>query len=324
VNNNFNKFAGVLLCLLTVAGAACDDDDPTQANGGDESTSIRVLHSRNAEQLPIFVAQDAGLFTEHDLDVTLEEAAGAGQITPAIAGGTGDLGLSTATDILFAVDEGLDLVFAAGTSVNTPENPRLFLYGAQGANVVEPEDVAGKRVAVPSRGSFAEIGPSILLTRQDVDVDSISFVEMPFQQMNDALNEGVIDAAVAVPPFTALMEQTGHAEVLDMSDLGESVIIAVLSARRDWAEDNADAVREFRAALDEAIDLIETDPAMAREVTVKYTGLPAEIVEQIPFGNYRAEVTVEEVELWIDLLTEAGAIEDDMNAESLIVPSPGE
>jgi NitT/TauT family transport system substrate-binding protein len=322
MKNRFRRLAVALLCLFAIVAVSCGDDDTESSRGTDGTRSIRALHSRNAEQLPIFVAQDAGLFANHGLDVTLEEAAGAGQITPAIAGGTGDLGLSTATDLLFAVEEDLDLVFAAGTSVNTPENPRLWLYGAQGAGIVDREDLAGKRVAVPSRGSFAEIGPTILLSRADVDIDSISWVEMPFQEMNEALNQGVVDAAVAVPPFANLMERTGHAQVLDMSELGNSVIIAVLSARRDWAEDNADAVREFRVALEEAINLIETDPAMAKQVTAKYTGLPPAIVEQIPFGNYRAEVTVREVQLWIDLLEEAEALESDVDAKSLIVPAP--
>lgn len=319
-------------CLLVLAlvTAACGDTGDDSSGGGGGSGGggdadpgvIRVLHSQNSEQLAIFVAQEAGLFEEHGLKVELEEAGGAGQITPAIAGGTGDMGLSTATDLLLAQQEGLDLVFAAGGSVNTPENPRLFLVAGADSGIVDASDMDGRRVAVPSRGSFAELGIGILLEEEGVDPDSIDWVEMPFPQMNDALDERVVDAAVAVVPFTDLMERGGHTKLVDASDLGDDVLIAVLSARRDWAEDHTDEIVEFRAALADAADLIAEDPDFAKKVEAQYTGLPPDVVKTIPFSTFQSKVSVESVELWIDILEQQDLIEPGTDAASLVVPPP--
>lgn len=299
-------------------------DNPDGASDGsdsgeDEPTPVRVMHSRNSEQLAIFVAYEAGYFADEGLDVEMREAAGAAQIAPAIAGGSGDLGLATATDLLMAINEGLDLVVGTGTSVNTPDNPRLFLMAGQDSGITEPSDLAGARIAVPSRGSYAELGTAVLLSREGVDPDSVSWVEMPFQQMNDSLGAGRIDAAVAVVPFTGLMASEGHLQLIDHSDLGDSVIVALLSSRRDWAESNPDAIDSFKRALDRAAERIADDPEYAKEVEVKYTGLPPEVVAQIPFGNYRSEVSVDEIQLWVDILHDLELIDPNLQAGDVMV-----
>lgn len=322
--------AVVLVAALAVSAvlAACGGDGDGGGNsadggGGGGLKTVKVLHSKNSEQLAIFVAKEADLFAKHGLNVELQEAGGAGQITPAIAGGTGDLGLSTATELLSAVQEGVPIAFATGTSVNTPANPRLFMVAGKSSGVTSPAGLAGKRVAVPSRGSFAEVGAAILLERQGVNPDGISWVEMPFPQMTDSLNAGRIDAAVAVVPFVGQMEAQGHKKVLNFADLGERLIIVGLSARKDWAEKHKDELRAFKAALTEAAERIQNDRVFAKEVEAKYTGLPKEIVDRIPFGTYTAEVTAPEVQLWIDMLVQRKALRPGIKASDVIVSTSG-
>lgn len=314
--------AVALVAALFAAG--CSESSSSDEGESDGPTEVQVLYGRNLEQLPIFVAEEAGLFEDYGLEVILAETGGASTITPAIAGGTGEMGLSTAPDFLLAVESGLEIVAATGTSVNTGENPRIFIMAGRDSGIREPADLADTRIGVAGRGTFAEFGPAIMLERAGVDTDGIEWVEMPPFEQPDALESGAIDAAVGVPPFVTQMERAGHTRLLDLSELAESLPVAFLSARRDWAEDNEEAIESFRAALEDAIELIEEDPEFAREVGAQYTLLPPDIVEQAGFATFEAELTPDELQLWIDLLEEGDFLDEGLDAADLIVPPPAE
>src|SRR5262249_51262978 len=101
-----------------------------------------------------------------------------------------------------------------------------------------------------------------------------------------------------------------------------SLPIAFLVAPRAWARSNRQAILLFRSALEQAIKRINTDPDYARQVEGKYTGLPADIVARTPFSTFRADMTVVELQTWIDILVQAGAIKPGLKAADLIIPSP--
>lgn len=314
------------LTLAACGSADTGQPDPAAATGDASATGaaatvgddlIRVLYSPNSEQLAMFVADAEGMFADRGLNVELQEAT---QMEAALVGGSGELGLSTAPDILAATQEGLDLVFAAGQSVNTPANPRLFLMAGEASGITSVDDLEGRRIATISRGSFAELGTAILLEEKGVDVDSLSWIEMQFPAMNDALNEEVADAAVSVVPFTNFMEQSGHSPILDVSELADRVPIAVLAATREWASAHEAEIAAFREALDEAAAFIGTNADRAKEIEVQYTGLPPEIVEQIPFTTFSSTVSPDEVQLWIQILVDSGLLEPGLDAADMIVP----
>jgi NitT/TauT family transport system substrate-binding protein len=328
---------GLLVLAAVLLAGACGDDESdvsadtqnteaaeSEGNGAPEDSgpvSVTILYSRAAEQLSLWVAEDQGFFDDHGVDATLEEIAGASQVPVAISGGSAEMGFETAPDFLGAIDQGIELSVISGLSVDTVDNPRVALIAGKDTGITEPADVEGKRIGVPSFNSSSDLSTIHLLKDQGVDTDSINWVEVPFQQMADAINGGRVDAVVAVHPFIGQLKGQGHVPVLDTyASPDQSMLVVFLSADREWAEEHPEAVADIRAALDDADEFVDdpSNEARVREIMQKYSGLPAEVIERIPFPNLDTEVTPEQLSFFVDVMTDQDLLSGDIDVESLI------
>lgn len=299
----------------TTPGTATEATEPADTG----PTEIKILYSRAAEQLSLWVAKDEGFFEDNGLDVTLEEATGASQIPVAISGGSAQMGYETGPDFLGAVDQGIDLTVVSGLSVDNVENPRVALIAGKDTGITDVAGIAGKRIAVPSLNTSSHLSTVYLLEKAGVDVDSISFVEVPFQQMADAINGGRVDAAVAVHPFIGLLKSQGHKPIIDQyADPKQSMLVVFLSSDRSWAEENPDVIDAVRASLEQANEFIAAKPDESRVIMQTYSGLPAEIIAKIPFPNLDTEVTPEQLGFFVDLMKDQGLLTGDIDAADLI------
>ena len=131
----------VLMAALLTAG--CSSSTGNQASS---STTVRVLYHPNAELIPMFVANDAGLFKKLGLNVTLKDT-DPSAIIPAVTARSAEMGMTTAPALLLGVQNGLDMVVTAGGSVNTPDNPRIFLVVGRGSGLTAPNQLTDKRIS---------------------------------------------------------------------------------------------------------------------------------------------------------------------------------
>lgn len=228
------------------------------------------------------------------------------------------MGLLTMPDLLFAAQGGLDVVIGSGLTTQSKPD-RAALVAGKDSGITKPSDLAGKRIALTTRGSFLEIGADELMKRAGVDYRTIKWVEMPFPQMTAALAARSIDAALLVPPFLAAAEAAGDRKILDLNDLGPNELQALLGTTRTWAEAHLDALKRFRQSLTEAVARIEADPAAAQAIEAKYTGIAPTIVKNIPFPVWDFSPTVAQVQFWIDTMRGLGELHKSLSARQFIV-----
>lgn len=79
-------------------------------------TKINVAHVFANDFLPMFMAQENGCFAKRNLDVTLTLIPIINNIPATIIAGSTQIGVTTPTVMLQAVENGLDLVAVAGSS----------------------------------------------------------------------------------------------------------------------------------------------------------------------------------------------------------------
>lgn len=310
--------AMLILVIASACGGGGGANASPSATESNEKVSITLLYTAATDPLPVWVAKDDGIFASHNLDVTLKQVQGAGDTPPALSSGTAQMGLLTTPDLLFAAQGGLDVVIAAGLTTQSKPD-RAALIAGKGSGITKPADVAGKRVALTTRGSFLEIGASELLKKQNVDWKTIKWVEMPFPQMTAALASKSIDAALLVPPFLAAAEAAGDPKILDLNDLGPNELQALLGTTRQWADANKSALRRFRQSLTEAVTKINADPAAAQAIESKYTGISSTIVKNIPFPVWNFAPTAAQVQFWIDTMKGLGELNKDLPGSQFIV-----
>src|SRR5215469_15026084 len=82
-----------------------------------EPQKLRFLYNSSAAFAAAYVAADQGFFLKHNLDIEFTFGQSGAVMPPALVAGSTDLAAPTAAVIVQAVDQGIDLVVIANTSV---------------------------------------------------------------------------------------------------------------------------------------------------------------------------------------------------------------
>lgn len=313
--------------LATVALAGCDGGQSAGA-GRDGPTRLRVAYTPVAPLLPAYVAQDAGIFARHQLEVTFTPVQNVSTIPPAL-GRQFDIGSATPPDLIKAVHRGIDVGAVTAATLDTQDNSIGEIVVRNDSPIRSVTDLPGKRVATPTIGATMHVSLLNWMSQQGVEPSSIVAVEMPFPTMADQLTAGRVDAVEAVQPFLGLMLQAGHRSIgSPIVTVAESPVVSALwIAQRQWAGDNPAVITRWNDAMREAERLIQTDEPLAREALRKYTELPAEVARKVKLPRYGASMTAPELRArlvaWVPALKRSGQFSGDVAADLLVVETAG-
>ena len=98
-----------------------------------EVQSITVVsYPARPAKLPLWLAQDAGLFEKQGLRVTIKELASSEEMVEAIRRGEGQIYAATANWIVSAIGDGADLIFFANTRLQRSQICRPAEYNKAG------------------------------------------------------------------------------------------------------------------------------------------------------------------------------------------------
>jgi NitT/TauT family transport system substrate-binding protein len=108
------------------------------------------------------------------------------------------------------------------------------------------KDLAGKRIAIPSRFAVDLLFLRKMLAREGMSVKDIQLVEMPPPDMPAALYAKAVDAYCTGEPFGAAAQSAGYATPLRMTrDEWRNYICCVLTVREELIRDNRPLVQDL-------------------------------------------------------------------------------
>jgi len=108
------------------------------------------------------------------------------------------------------------------------------------------KDLAGKRIAIPSRFAVDFLFLRKMLTRENMTPADIQIIEMAPPDMPAALYAKAVDAYCTGEPFGAAAQRAGYARVLRMTrDEWRNYICCVLTVREELIRDNAPLVQDL-------------------------------------------------------------------------------
>lgn len=276
---------------------------------------INVGYTTAADFVPAFVAKDKGMFDKQKLDVTLTRIALASNVPSAIVSGSVQIGMGTTPMLLQTAEGGLGLVAVAGASRFKKTNPVSNVLVRQGLKVANAGDLRGKKVGVPGFNSMFDVIFRKWLLNNKVQLNQVTFVEAPFPQMKDLLKNGTLDAVLAIEPFRSgiVKDNAGYAVADFIGEVREDILGALWMAPAEWAAKNPQAVRAFREAYAEAIQYALKNPEEAKVIEKKYLGVTSPVVP-----SYSLEVTPADLELYVGIGREIGALRSSVNISRLI------
>jgi NitT/TauT family transport system substrate-binding protein len=276
--------------------------------------TLNVAYVVANDFLPAFVAKDQGIFERRNLDVTLTPTRIISQVPVALSSGALDIGALPPTVLLQAREGGLDLVAVAGCTRMTRKNPIISLIGTSAVKTAD--DLRGKKVGVPGLFAGLDIVLREWLKSKKVPLSAITFVEVPFPQMQEFLSRGQVDAVAAIEPIRSriLGAGFGAVKIADyFSDVRDDINLVDWATTRAWALAHKDQLSRFRASLVEAMAWMSANPEPARAIEVKYLNFAG------PSANYSLSVTRADFQFYAGAMRDLGVLKQPVDFNALMI-----
>ena len=230
--------ATVLAGLAAAAAAPtvlCAADLPTVRVGG-APTDATAQH---------LYAQELGMFTAAGINVEISALRNSGALIAGLIGGSIDVMTSTVVSIALAHNKGIDLRAIAVGNIYDGPPPQAVIAIAPNSTIRNGADLNGKTVAVNGLGDLTQVALAAWIDANGGDSKSVKLLEVPFPAVAAALNQGRIDAALMVEPFTSAAR--GQIKILGdaQAAIGRGYMVTGWYAKADWLNANRDAAKRF-------------------------------------------------------------------------------
>lgn len=276
---------------------------------------VKVGYVPVTDYLPAYVAKEKGFFDKHKVAVELQRIPLIANIPPAIVSGSVQIGISTGPGFLQATEGGLDfVVVAAGARQGSVAT--VSLVARPDVGISKAADLKGKKVAMPGINSLFDVMFRKWLLINNMRPSDVQIVEAAMPALGDLLRGKQVDAVCVLEPFRSrIIESGAGVSVADFfNEVAKGPIMSFYMAERKWAVQNVEAVRAFRAALQDGIEFIRTNEAEAREIEAKYLGLNAKVAPV-----YTTEITSADLKFYQDIGKELGLLQGKNEVSDLLL-----
>ena len=311
-----------IAAALVAGGCGDDEEEPAGGGGGQaEQTTLRVGVIPIADVAPLYLGIKQGFFEEENLKVEPQLAEGGAAIAPAVLSGDFQIGFSNTVSLLIAASKDLPVTIISQGVLGgkTEEEAWADLLVLKDGPIKEPKDLEGKTIAVNTLKNICEVTIRKSLSDMGVDDSTLKFTEVPFPDMNAALEAERVDGACVVEPFVS-QGKAGKAKGIDpfYVNTAPDLTVATYFTSKQYAEENPEVVKSFVAAMQKSLDYAQSNPDAVRDILTEYTQIPPEAVANIKLPQWRQDITMDTVELLSQLSLEYGLIEEEPDLNELI------
>jgi NitT/TauT family transport system substrate-binding protein len=323
------------LVLTLLAGgvlAACGDDDEGGGGGGSgsgaqaEPATLNVGVIPIADVAPLYLGIEKGFFKEQNLTIKPTLAEGGAAITPAVLNGDFQIGFSNTISLLIAASKGLPVeVVSQGVLGGKDESEAWAdLLVLKDSGIDTGKDLEGKTIAVNTLKNICEVTIKASLEKEGVDVSTLKFIEVPFPDMNAALEAERVDGACVVEPFVS-QGTAGEAKGINpfYVNTAPDLTVAMYFTSKQYAQENPEVVERFVTAMNKSLDYAQNNPDETRAILTTYTEIPEEATKSIKLPQWRSDITTGTVEQLSSLSKKYGLIEEEPDLGELLPQNAG-
>jgi NitT/TauT family transport system substrate-binding protein len=311
------------IAAALVAGGCGDDEEEGGGSGAEqtETTKLTVGVIPIADVAPLYLGIDQGFFEDQNLEIEPQLAEGGAAITPAVLSGDFQIGFSNTVSLLIAASKELpvEIISQGVLGGKTEEEAWADLLVLKDGPIKEPTDLEGKTIAVNTLSNICEVTIRKSLADMGVDDTKLKWAEVPFPDMNAALEAGRVDGACVVEPFVS-QGKAGKAMGINpfYVNTAPDLTVATYFTSKQYAAENPEVVEAFVTAMEQSLDYAQQNPDAVRDILLEYTQIPPEAVENIKLPQWRQDITTDTVELLSQLSLEYGLIESEPDLNELI------
>ena len=259
--------------------------------------------------LPFF-AQEMGFFQKAGLDAEVQQMQSGAAMTAAIAGGAVDIASSNIVQLAQAHERHIPFTLLAPAGVYLPSAATTILMVAQSSPLRTAKDLTGKTIAVTGLKSIAQYAPMAWVDKNGGDSKTVKFLELPVQEMPDAMAQGRVDAAVVQEPFIAAAKKTARVFADVFGAIGPSYLISAYFGTTDFAKANPDLVRGFQHVMHDTAVWANKNHAKTAEILINTLHVDAAVVPQMTRAIFAETLQPSQIQPVIDVAVKYGGISD--------------
>ncbi len=234
---------------------------------------LRVAYPAPAAAfLPLWAAQDAGIFKKHGLSVELITVGSSTRGVAAMVSGDLDILAGGGNSGITSQLQGLTDMALFGNIIQT------FLFSVMTQpSISDVSQLRGKRMGVTRFGGTLDFAARYYLKRHGMepgkDVTFVQIGAMP--DIVVSVLTGAIESGVIGIPQNFLAKKQGLRELADLSESGSRYALAAFVAKRSFLAENHERVVRFMKTQVEAIYFLKTRPKEGMEILKRYTRIDA-------------------------------------------------
>ena len=317
----------VLIALVFALVAGCGDDGGSGGGGGDgggapEPVTLKVGVIPIADVAPLYLGIDKGFFEEEGLTIEPQLAEGGAAIVPSVVSGDYQIGFSNTTSLIIAGSKKLPIqIISQGVLAGTgPDDAWDGVIVPKGSDVKELGDLEGKTVAVNTLNNVSQVVVNTALKEAGADYTKVKYVEVPFPDMNAALEAGRVDAAFQVEPGYSGGLAAGSKNIANAYEaMAPNYTVATYFASKQYIGENRDEVDRFKRAMQKSLDYASAHDDEVRAIVGTYTEIPQEVLDKMNLPVWKADLNEPTIEQTSAAAKEYGFIEEEPSLDDLIL-----
>jgi ABC-type nitrate/sulfonate/bicarbonate transport system substrate-binding protein len=234
--------------------------------------------------LPLWVGEDAGLFTARGLNVSIVNTDGGSRGLAEVGAGKLEIMTVGLSAVIEANGQGGDYRLIA-SSANTMS---FDFFGATG--ITNASALAGRAVGVSAFSSESDLAASLALKQLGLSRSEVRVVEAGGTVKRlDALRHGDIAATALNEPAASMAERAGLPKLVALSRNLPWIFTGIVADRR-MLETQRGQFEDFLRAYVEAIALALSDEARAKRVlAAHFAGVTPDVLA-VTYADFRARV----------------------------------
>jgi NitT/TauT family transport system substrate-binding protein len=238
-----------------------------------ETNSINFAVLPIIDSLPMYVAQQEGLFEKYKLSVELVPVGSGPERDQLLASKQVDGVINEVLTTIMNNRENSNIQIVRFARAATSDTALFSILASKKSGITTVEGLKGQAIGI-SEGTVIEYLTDRMLQKEGFSADEIVTVAVPkIPDRLALLSSGELTAGTMPEPVTSLLASQGATVVLADNKYPE-ISHSAIAFRSEFINQNPETVRKFLAAIEEAVQKINADPAKYESTLLDNNILP--------------------------------------------------
>lgn len=288
-----------------------------------ETTKLRVSTIPIIDTAPLQAAIAKGFFAEEGLEIDTTPTAGGAVGLPALAAGQVQIAFSNIISIVLGAKQGLGFeIIAAGSKTGDTVPDLAGLVAKKGSTIKTGKDLEGKTMAVNTRNNIIWLYGRAWVKATGGNPDKVTFLEVPFPQMIDAVAGGRVDTAFVVEPFYSAGIGGGSVQHIawPYNVVQKNIPVGLYAATKSYIAANPGIIEKFNRAYNKAVDWTNKNAGSEEwaKILSGYTRLKPEQLKSLTIPPFEKTVDPARIDKVVELMRANGLLEGSFDSKALV------